>query len=241
MKSGVGTVFSSDSSDDDRSHKSKSGASESEGRKKRTVRLRVDLQGDHKGDAPPSVDADAPNGYRTIGKTQAGTLRHNTMIQYENMKGKLIRTKYFKKCDPVSGNILMGFYTHDKRNYSEALENIKSLYVSTGASSGGSNALKDTIELGEEQWKSIRRDTILSYQKNDNEYVYNAKFNAFTKAQDGTSRMSMTSEQGFNYKMNPSNIKKIYRHVSGNDKTLQFILEAMKKLEARVRQLEARK
>ena len=82
---------------------------------------------------------------------------------------------------------------------------------------------------------------VISYEKENHEFVYKAKFNTFLKGPDGSSRLSMTSERGFNYVANPNNILKIYRHVTGNDKTLTYILESLRKLEKRVSQLEISK
>lgn len=260
----IGTIFSSDSSDEDnipqrtqRTQRTQrrsftTDASESDLPKPKPISLRVSIGGsDAKSGSESSSatqrrhqssivvpESSCPDGYSPIDKTRIGTVKHNTMIQYETNAGKLVKPKYFKKCDLIAGTIIVGFYPHNKRNYSESINNIKTFYIARGIS-GGVDALKETIEVPNDQWKTIRRDMIISYEKEDHEYVYRAKFNSFMKGADGSTRMSLTSERGFNYIANPSKIVKIFRHLTGNDKTLTFILEALRKLEARVRQLEA--
>jgi hypothetical protein len=188
----------------------------------------------------PTPPASSPDGYSAIDMTRAGTIKPNTLIQYEKVDGKIVKNKYFKKCDRVAGSIVVGFYTHGKRNYSESLANIKSIYIQSGAANGGADALKDTIEMATDQWKMLRREMIISYQKDNNEYVYKAKFNAFAKSKEGSTRMSLTSERGFSYIVNPDKILKIYRHITPNDKTLAYVLESLQKLEKRIMVLEQR-
>ena len=179
----------------------------------------------------------APDGYSAIDKNQIKSIRTNTLIQYEKKDGKIIKPKYFKRYDNIANTIIVGFYTHNRRNYSESLDNIKNVF--THVDSQEVDQLKETIEVPKDQWKTLRRDMIISYEKEDGEFVYKTKFNSFLKGPDASSRMSLTSERGFNYVANPTKIAKIYRHVTGNDKTLTFILEAMRKMDQRVRQLEA--
>jgi len=245
----IGTIFSSDSSDDDRPPRRapprpKTDLSSSDQSKK--VRLKVNMTsgGETKRSAlqerqPPPMQHEAPEGFRPIDKTRIGTIKHNTMIQYLKNDGKLIKTKYFKKVDSIAGSIIVGFYLHNKRNYAETLKNIKELYVPDSAT-GGEDALKETIEVPQDQWKSLRRDMIISYEKDNNEYMYKVKFNSFVKGTDGSSRMSMTTERGFSYTANPQKIIKIFRHITSSDKTTTLILETLRKLEFRVRQLEQR-
>lgn len=248
----AGNIFSSDSSDSDygsRSRQRRAASSGSEKPKKVSIRLSNyhttdenahSLNVKHAGTplVQPSLPADVPSGYVPFDKTRAGTLQTNTMIQYENATGKLIKPKYFKRVDTIAGSIVVGFYKNNRRNYTEKLEKIKTLYVQQSASGGTTDNLKETIEISQDQWKGIRRDMIISYEKDTGEYIYKAKFNAFVKSADGTSRMSLTSERGFNYMANPAKIKKIFRHITSNDKTLTVILETLRKLELRVRQLE---
>lgn len=258
----IGTIFSSDSSDEDapprqmKTRRAQTSASESE-RVRRKVRLKVNLTSasDNDSDASTSLkvplpratveaDASVPDGYTVLDKSKLNTINHNTLIQYEKPDGKMIQRKYFKKVDRIADTILLGFYRHNKRNYSEKLDNIKTIFVqSASASGGGSNAdqLKGTIEVPPEEWKTLRRDMIVSYKKNDGDYIHRAKFNSFLKGRDNTSRMSFTSEQGFSYTANPNNIAKLYRHFTGNDRTLSFILETLRKLEQRVHALEQKK
>ncbi|KAG7394168.1 hypothetical protein PHYBOEH_005562 [Phytophthora boehmeriae] len=241
----IGELFSSDSSDDDQ----RVVMSESE-YKKPTKRPRVVKRqpatdvSDHSDSARGErraaiVVTEAPDGFMAISKKRVQTLKHNTCAQYENTRGKIIRTKYFKSYDSIDNTILLGFYQHDKRNYSESLNNIKTVFVQTVE--GGADPLKGTIEVPKAEWRALRRDMIISYEKNDGDYIYRAKFNTFRKGKNGQSSMSCTSEQGFNYKANPNNITKIFRHITSNDRTLQYILESLQKIEKRVRTLESRK
>jgi hypothetical protein len=178
--------------------------------------------------------------YKLVESNQYSIIPKNSRILYIKMSGKKTQNKYFKRVDPITNSILLGFYQNDRRNYSEKISNLKELYVDIGASGQiAEDPLKDTIELKSDQWKTLRRDTIISYQKKDNEWVYSAKFNAFVKSsKDQSSRMSMTSERGFSFVANPININKIYRHISGNDKTLTFILQSFKQLDQRVGSIE---
>ena len=245
----IGAIFSSDSSDDD-STRRPSASETSESEKPRKVSLRVNLsEGEKSGAGEVSIKRkpndtipqDPPSdndGYIPIDKSRIGKIRHNTLIKYETNAGKTIKSKYFKKYDSIAKSFSVGFYTHNKRNYSESVSNIKTFFVLRGAN-GGDTSLKDTIEVPNEQWNTLRRDMVITYEKEDHEYVYRAKFNSFIKGSDGSTRMSLTSERGFNYIANPSKISKIFRHVTSNDKTLTFILEALRKLEARVRTLES--
>ena len=252
----IGAIFSSDSSDDDISPQIPIRAAKTDGsgtERRRPVSIRVSMTSneDRSGsesshsnnkrrvEIPKDLSSSVPDGYIEIDKQRIQSIvKHNTLIQYETHAGKLIKPKYFKKCDAIAGTIVVGFFKHNKRNYSEAIKNIKSVFINKGIH-GGADALKETIELPKDQWNTIRRDMVISYEKEDHEFVYRVKFNSFIKGPDGSSRMSLTSERGFNYVANPAKLLKIYRHVTGNDKTLTFILEALRKLETRIKQLEA--
>jgi hypothetical protein len=146
-----------------------------------------------------------------------------------------VHPKYFKKIDTIANEIIVGFFTHGKRTYKESLANIKNLYVRQTVKE---NDLKETIEIPREQWKSIRRDMVISYEKSNKEMVHKVRFNSFLKGTEGGVRMSLTSERGYNYIANPDNIERIYRHITTQDKTLTLILEALRKLEGRVQFLE---
>lgn len=180
--------------------------------------------------------------YKLIDSKQYGTIPKNSKILYIKTNGRKTQNKYFKRVDSLSDSILIGFYQNDRRNYSEKISNLKELYITLkSAEQIIEDPLKDTIELKQDQWKTLRRDTIVSYQKKDNEWVYSAKFNAFVKSdKDQSTRMSMTSERGFSFVANPTNITKIYRHISGNDKTLTFILQSFKQLDQRLAVIEKR-
>lgn len=231
----IGTIFSSDSSDSDYAPRSKtSGASGSERPKKVSIRL-----SNYERTSSLTVPDGIPDGYRPMDKTRVGTLAINSMIQYETAAGKLVKPKYFKNVDTIAGTIVVGFFKNNRRNYTEKLEKIKTLYVQQTTTGGASaDQLRETIEIAKDQWKNIRRDMIISYEKDTGEYIYKAKFNAFVKGTDESSRMSLSSERGFNYMANPVKIKRIFRHITSNDKTLTVILETLRKLEMRVRQLE---
>lgn len=159
----------------------------------------------------------------------------NAKIIYIKSSGKKIINKYFKSYDSIADSILIGFYTHDKRNYTEKVSNITQLFSSI--KSGGAktdDTLKNTIPLDITQIKTLSRDMIVSYQKTDKNWVYNAKFNAFVKSpKDQSTRLSMTTDKGYNFTVNPANIVKMYRHISNNDKTLTFILQNLKLFEQR--------
>lgn len=241
----IGNIFSSDSSDSD--HTPRKYASSGNEKKPRKVSIRLTnyhtdndrIPMERPEPASVVVPADIPNGYVPFDKTRIGTLPQNALIQYESANGKMVKPKYFKHVDAIAGSIVIGFFKNNRRNYSEKLEKIKALYVQQSANGGAAeDPLKETIELPKDQWKNIRRDMIVSYEKDNGEYIYKAKFNAFIKGTDEASKMSMTSERGFNYIANPSKIKRIFRHITGNDKTLTVILETIRKLEIRVRQLE---
>lgn len=179
-----------------------------------------------------------PDGYTDVEITRASGIKPNTLVCYETNAGKIIRPKYFKKIDTIANTIVVGFFPHNKRNYSESLDKIKRLFVQQ-VSSVSENDLKETIELPRDQWRSIRRDMVISYEKSNKEFVRKARFNSFLKGADGSSRMSLTSERGFNYIANPDNIDKIYRHITTHDKTLTLLLEALRKLDLRVQGLES--
>lgn len=180
----------------------------------------------------PDIDLEVnqlikPSDYANIPK--------NAKIIYIKTSGKKIINKYFKSYDSIAESLLLGFYTHDKRNYTEKVSNIIQLFSSI--KSGGvksDDLLKNTIPLDIKQIKTLNRDTVISYQKADSNWVYNAKFNAFVKnPKDQSTRLSMTTEKGYNFTVNPANIVKLYRHISNNDKTLTFILQHLKQFEQR--------
>lgn len=189
------------------------------------------------------VDADIDlDAYKLINRNSYAALPKNSKIMYIKTSGKKIQNKYFKSYDRISDAILIGFYAHDRRNYSEKISNIKQLFTSIKTNINGGakeDPLKGTLELSEDQWKTLNRDTIISYQKKDGDWVYKAKFNAFVRSsKDQSTRISMTSEKGYSFVVNPDNISKMYRHISSNDKTLTFILQNLKQLEQRFASIE---
>ncbi len=188
-------------------------------------------------DADDDIDLST---YKPVSVQDYLSLPKNSKVLYIKTSGKRIQSKFFKSFDRISDAILVGFYTHDRRNYLEKVINIKQLFVPVSTAVGGArDALKGTLELSSDQWRSLNRDTIVSYQKTDGEWVYRAKFNAFVKSpKDQSTRMSMTSEKGYSFTANPDKIDKMYRHLSSNDKTLSIILQTMKQLEQRLITIE---
>lgn len=190
--------------------------------------------------APVDDDIDQSE-YTKVDPSSYGSIPKNSRVVYTKNSGKKIQNKFFKSYDRLSESILIGFYSHDRRNYSEQISNIRHLYTSNKTAAGGAkeDPLKGTLELSAEQWKTLNRDTIISYQKKDGDWVYKAKFNAFVKSRkDQSTRISMTSEKGYSFVVNPANVSKIYRHISSNDKTLTFILQNLKQLEQRMISIE---
>lgn len=221
-------ISSSDDSDDTQGYGTRGSIS-------RTTSLKIP------GSAPKldiDVDADIDlDTYKLIDRNSYVAIPKNSRIMYIKPSGKKIQNKYFKSYDRLSDAIVIGFYVHDRRNYSEKVSNIKQLFTTIKTNMDGGakeDPLKGTLELSEDQWKSLNRDTIISYQKKDGDWVYKAKFNAFVRSkQDQSTRISMTSEKGYSFVVNPDKISKMYRHISSNDKTLTFILQNLKQLEQR--------
>ncbi len=248
----IGQIFSDSSSDESdrviiaKPRRVKTSASESDGKPSRRstltsiedkprerISLKVPILESPK-------DVDIPEGYIDYDMTKLSSVAFNTTIGYQKNTGKVIINKYFKNYDHVGGIITMGFYKHDKKNYSEKLRNIDHVFVKS--ITGGVDPLKDTIEIPPDQWSAIKRDMVVSYEKKSPpEWIYRTKFNTFTKAKDGTERMSFTSERGFNYIANPLNIKTIRRHITHADKLTTYILEQLNKLERRIQELEKKK
>lgn len=225
-KSDIGKVFSSSDDSDDYSSASTS----------KNILPKTSLK------IPQStieVDDIDLSKYQSIDSKQYATITKNSKVLYIKCNGKRIQNKYFKRIDPITESIVLGFYYNDKRNYSEKIANIQQLFISTKDGGVVEDPLKDTIELKPSQWKTLRRDTIISYQKKDDEWVRNAKFNTFLKSpKDQSARMSMTSDRGYNFTLNPINISKIYRHISGNDKNLTIILQNFQHLAQKVSVIE---
>ncbi len=185
-------------------------------------------------------NVDVPDGYVLYDKKNLSALSHNTMVQYTKNNDKRIANKYFKQFDEIAGNIIVGFYKNNRRNYTESLQNIRYIFVKS--ITGGDNPLRGTMVVQSDQWKFIKRDSIISYRKKDtDEWVYKAKFNMFYTATNGTTLMSMTNERGYSYPCNPNKIAEIRRHVSDTDFKLAAILEKMHILEQRIIKLEKNK
>lgn len=232
----IGEIFSSDSSDEDYKPKAKPIQSE-------PVKLRIALTsgGEQTTKEPKKYDmpADTPDGYVEINKTKLGSLRYNTLIQYIK-NGKNVKPKYFKKFDVIANTILVGFSPKKKdKCYTENISDISNIYAISTNIQGGEDRLKGTILIPKQDWKTqLRRDMIISYKKTDGEYVYMSKFNSFVKTDNQLTRMSLTSERGFNFTASPEKIEKLYRHFSGNDRTMSIVLEQLKSLEMRLSKIE---
>ncbi len=184
-------------------------------------------------------ESEIPDGYISYNKTKIANIKKNTLIRYKTKTKDLTPPRYFKKLDQIANVIIVGNHPHNRRNYSENINDIEELFVpKADIGKDDTDELKDTMEITQENWKSLRRDMIISYQKTNKEMVYRSKFNTFTKGSDGSSRMSLTSERGFTYTANPSSIVKIYRHFTSHDKTLAYVLETLHKLELRIKALE---
>lgn len=246
----LGRIFSSSSSDESLLSYRKARTSASDKESQRKVRVRVNLTSaeDKPVDrnveretivVPSASSADVPEGYILYDKRKLHLISPNTIVGYKKNNDKVIINKYFKQYDQIGSIITVGFYKHDKRNYSESLGNIA--FVFTKSISGGDDPLKNSINVPKEEWKSLKRDMVVSYQKLSEEWIYHTKFNSFIKIKDGSERMSFTSERGYGYIANPDNIKTIRRHITHSDKMTTYLLETLNKLERRVAALEKKK
>ena len=158
---------------------------------------------------------------------------------YVKNNGKEIKNKYFKSFDQINNTINVGFYKHDRKNYSESLGNIKSVLIKDEKSGGNEDSqLKETILLSKEQWTDMRRDMVISYKKKDGKYIYRVKYNGTIKKPGKPTKYSFTTETGFNYMTKPENIELIYRHISTNDKTITMLIQTIRSLENRIKNLE---
>lgn len=192
-----------------------------------------------------SVKSKSTCRFKVVEASDYNRIPLNTAMRYINKNGKRIDGKYFKGIN--DDTILIGFYIHDKRNYSESVASIQEIFIDKNVSllvDGGDqkreSEMKDTIEIDPSEWRNIARDTIISYQKKaTNQWVYRAKFNVVIESKKKkTSYLSMTSEKGYGFTVNPSTIAKMYRHFSNNDKTISFLLHTLKQMEVRILALE---
>lgn len=241
-KSDIGKVFSSSDDSDDYS----SAATSRKNLQKTS--LRIPMTSASEQESKPSkatevagaADIDLSK-YTLINNKQYGSIPKNTKIIYIKASGAKTQNKYFKQLDPIDHSIIVGFYLNDRRNYTVKISDIDQLYILTkDTDTLIEDPLKNTIEIKLSELKKIlQRDMVVSYQKKDDEWVYHAKFNAFVKStKDQSSRMSMTSARGFNFTLNPANINKIYRHISGSDKTTTIILQNFQVLAQKVSTIE---
>ena len=198
-------------------------------------------------DADSGYDFVCPEGFFLVPPSRYIDIPTNTLTHYVKKSGNSVMSKYFKEYDRFGDKIIFGFYSNNKRNYDDSIDNIMELYIPSSVSlktqGGAVNDvnLRGTVELSNEQWKNIARDTIISYQKLDKTWVYRAKFNGIISDNTGRpSKIALTTEAGFSYKINPKNILKIVRHISSTDKTLTFILQTLKNMEANVSKLDQR-
>jgi hypothetical protein len=189
-----------------------------------------------------------PEGFFLVPPSRYTDIPMNTLTHYVKKSGEIMKGKYFKEYDKFGDKLIFGYYSNNKRNYDDSINNILELYMPSsvtlkthgGASSSDAN-LKDTHEIPNDQWKSIARDTIISYQKLDKTWVYRAKFNGIISDNTGKpAKIALTTESGFAYKITPNKIIRIVRHFSNTDKTLTFILTTLKNLEANMMKLDQR-
>jgi hypothetical protein len=247
----LGKIFSSSSSDDSLLSYRKARTSASDKEAPRKVRIKVNLTSVEDKPVRRTIErepivvptnsdhVDIPDGYILYDKRRLHLIPPNTIVGYQKTNDKVIVNKYFKQYDQIGSIITVGFYKHDKRNYSESLSNIA--FVFTKSITGGDDPLKNSIEVPKAEWKGLNRDMVVSYQKLSEEWIYHAKFNSFIKIKDGSERISFTSERGYGYIANPDNIKTIRRHITPTDRMTTFLLESISQLERRVAALEKKK
>ncbi len=245
----IGQLFSdSDSDEDDRRYYT----SASEKRKSKIAGRVVMTSADEKKSGkqlqraplPPASmpESKAPDGYVEFNKKNIANMEFNSAIQYKK-KGKdaVIANKYFKKYDQIAGTIMVGYSPGKKgATYILSLGDIDALYVRQTAGGAPDDPLNGTIEVPQAQWKYIKRDTIISYKrKNTGNWIYRVKFNSYFKSsKDNSTRMSLSSETGGNYRCDPSQIVEIRRHVSDTDFKLASILQELNLLKERMARLE---
>ncbi len=182
------------------------------------------------------TDQTAPDGFAVYNKSRIASMARNTVIRYLKTNDTLVAAKYFKAYDSIANTILVGYFPYDKRNYVEKMDNIKYLYVQNDTNA--EDILKGTLLVEREDWKNIKRDTIISYRKTDGDWVYKVKLNAFFKNKDGMTMFSLSSERGYSYRCRQDNLEEIRRHVSDTDMKMSFILKTVHTLEQRIARLE---
>ncbi len=182
-------------------------------------------------------DCIVPNGFALYDLSRLASLNENTQVQYTKTNDTHIVGKYFKKYDSIGNTIVLGFYTSNKRNYTQSLSDIKYLFIKSV--SGGENPLRGTIEVPKEEWKHIKRDTLISYRRNDNDkWVYRVKFLTFFTSKQGTTKMRVTNEGNYAYSCDPDKIAEIRRYVSDIDFKILSILKSIQMLDERLKKLE---
>lgn len=161
---------------------------------------------------------------------------YNTKICYITNQGNIVFDKFYKNADQKYMRI--GFSKDNsptkKKNYKIDMPIIMKLYTYGLVIEGGSNRdpnLKNTILVKKEEWDDMQSGTVVSYaKKDDQKFVYKAKFNCRIETSNGKIKYSLTNQTGFNYVANPEKIDKIYRHLLPIDFTLLQILESINKL-----------
>jgi hypothetical protein len=181
--------------------------------------------------------------YRSIDLSMIGDVPHNTKIMYVKTNGDTIFMKYFKKYDPITNDITLGFYTSDDKNYDYSIKNVSEFLVEketkVGAAEIEKDKLRDAIEIKQSEWKDIAEGTVISYRKKDKKMVYKVKFDKYVKLKkDGSTRIAFIMQTGKSYLANPSSIDTIYRHMSGSDKIMATVLKQLMILEKRIERLE---
>jgi hypothetical protein len=197
-------------------------------------------------------DAQILSDYKLISLSDVENIEHNTQICYYKSNNKLIFNKFFKNYDIIKKSVKIGFSKSDKyiatasfkTMYYVNIDDIKEIYIHKsctlmGGSISNDPKLKDTIEIKKKDWGNLSPDTVISYQKKDDSIIYNAKFNSYiSDKKSDEMKFALSTAAGFAYRINPKNIKAIYRHVTAKDKTMIQLFTKIELLEKRIAKLE---
>ena len=186
-------------------------------------------------------EEDITKNYKSIPISDISNIKTNTKICYMNNKDKIIYNKYFKSYDVV----ILAYNAYDNNTQNKKYKNniynlpirILHINITTRTCQGGTDdpKLKDTIEIKEDNWNSIIPDTVISYKKKAGDIIYLAKFNDYIiRKKDRSIRFTLSASTGSTYFANPTNMAKIYSHITSKDKTLIQILNKLALLEKRI-------
>jgi hypothetical protein len=198
----------------------------------------------------PVKQSNIPNGYHEVKKEEIKNITYNTLICYKSSTNRIICGKYFKRYNEDKSTVVISKYKHNRINFTLALSDILSIYqrcekddqiVGGKAVNEHELNMKDTIEIPKKEWSTISRDTLISYKKLDGTWKYKLKFGAIKKSvKNGKTYMHLTTETGFIYKIGELIISNVYRHFTSSDKNLVQILNAIRRLDARMSILESK-